>query len=162
MIILIIVLFFLLICSIFIIYKKLPLYKGAGIAVFIHNGDDFELLLGKRKYNPDKNKWSIPGGGLEESDESFLDGAKREFQEELNYNFDNIKTTLVTTVSINIPKYKWKTFCYLTDNTFFYDANKIHEFSELKYIPLNELKNYHLATFVKKEVRAFLKVMNKY
>ena len=159
MIIIELFLLFLLISSFFIIYKKLKPYKGAGIALFIHNGDGYEILLGKRKYNPDKNKWSIPGGEVEERDKSFLDCAKREFQEELSYNFDNIKTTLVTTVSIHIPKYRWKTFCFLTDDTFFYDANKIHEFSELKYIPLNELKNYHLASFVKKEVKAFLKVM---
>ena len=46
-----------------ILYFHFPSYKGAGIALFRKNKNGYEILLGKRKYNPGKDKWSIPGGG---------------------------------------------------------------------------------------------------
>ena len=49
-----------------------------------------KLLLVKRKYPPDKGKWSIPGGAVEIG-ESLIQAAKREVQEECNITINNGK-----------------------------------------------------------------------
>ena len=42
-------------------------YKGAGIALFQKQDNDYTILLGKRTIKPKKGKWSIPGGGFEKT-----------------------------------------------------------------------------------------------
>ena len=47
-------------------------YKGAGIALFQKQDNDYTILLGKRTIKPNKGKWSIPGGGFEKTDNSLF------------------------------------------------------------------------------------------
>ena len=49
--------------------------------IFFRNGNKPRLLLVKRKKDPFKDQWALPGGFLEE-DEPLEIGAKRELQEE--------------------------------------------------------------------------------
>ena len=43
--------------------KKLRCYFGAGILVTAKDAhNELKVLLGKRRFNPGKGKWSIPGG----------------------------------------------------------------------------------------------------
>lgn len=49
-----------------------------------------QLLLIKRKNEPFKGKWALPGGFLEE-DELLLDGCKRELEEETSLKVDVLK-----------------------------------------------------------------------
>jgi len=46
--------------------------------------DTLEVLLIKRKYEPFKTKWALPGGFLETSDKSLEDAVARELYEETN------------------------------------------------------------------------------
>ena len=132
----------------FIYIHRLPHYKGAGIALFYKGDRGYEVLLGRRKYNPGIYKWSIPGGGFERYDRSLLDTAKREFTEELSYPFDKINTTLVKNYKIKLPHFTWHTYCYLIHEKEDFTKRYISEFSLLRYIPLDELKNYKLNTIV--------------
>lgn len=49
--------------------------------IFVREERDLRLLLIKRKNDPFKEKWALPGGFLEE-DEALVDGARRELEEE--------------------------------------------------------------------------------
>ncbi len=53
------------------------------IIVFTILNDDLKVILVKRKYDPFKNKWVIPGGFVR-VDESLENAAKRELMEETN------------------------------------------------------------------------------
>jgi len=48
---------------------------------------EFQLLLIKRKNEPFKGEWALPGGFLEE-DELLLEGCKRELEEETSLKID--------------------------------------------------------------------------
>ena len=56
--------------------KKLPLRIGVGIVLLNHEN---KILVGKRIDNP-KNYWQMPQGGVD-NNESFLEAAKRELEE---------------------------------------------------------------------------------
>lgn len=64
-------------------------YKGAGIALFQEQDNEYAILLGKRIINPDKGKWSIPGGRFEQTDNSLFETAIRELREETGINLTN-------------------------------------------------------------------------
>ena len=57
--------------------KQLPLRIGVGIILLNHKN---KVLVGKRIDNP-KNFWQMPQGGISK-DETFLEAAKRELEEE--------------------------------------------------------------------------------
>ena len=144
----------------FLLYRRIPSYKGAGIALFREKDGKYELFLGLRKYNPGKNKWSIPGGGYESYDNSLDVTAKREFTEELSLDFNKLDASFVNEVKIILPKYKWSTFCYVLNKDIRLSQN-IHEFSALKFIPVENLENLDLNLFVRTEVSKFLKAKSK-
>ena len=64
--------------------KNNPLYKNQGIhllaAIFTIEKGVAKVLLVKRKCEPYKNMWSLPGGALY-NDEDLLDGLQREIKE---------------------------------------------------------------------------------
>jgi 8-oxo-dGTP diphosphatase len=60
--------------------REYPARPLVGVGALIHSKG--KVLLIKRKFEPNKNKWSLPGGALE-TGESLEDGCKRELREEL-------------------------------------------------------------------------------
>ena len=60
--------------------REYPPRPLVGVGALIHS--DKKVLLIKRKFEPNKGKWSLPGGALE-TGESLEDGCKREAREEL-------------------------------------------------------------------------------
>ena len=60
------------------------------ILVFRDGSDCIEVLLIKRKKEPYKDYWALPGGFLE-MDETPEDGAKRELMEETSLNIEVLK-----------------------------------------------------------------------
>ena len=53
------------------------------VALAVHEGS-LEVLLIKRKYDPFKNHWALPGGFLDEKDDTVEQAAARELLEETN------------------------------------------------------------------------------
>lgn len=139
---------------------KIP-YKGGGIALFQKNSEtgEYSMLLGKRKHNPGKGKWSIPGGGYEERDKDLSETARREFREETGLSLDDIVvegSNKPVICNIVIPFiFRWRTLIFILKDDWKYDNRRFHEFSEVKQIPLSELNNYELAFGIKQEVRKF-------
>lgn len=54
------------------------------VVAFAINQDNLEVLLIKRKYDPFRSKWALPGGFVTESDFSLEEAAQRELEEETN------------------------------------------------------------------------------
>ncbi|NJW53196.1 NUDIX domain-containing protein [Salinimicrobium oceani] len=57
--------------------------------VFYQNSEAIKVLLVKRKKDPYKGQWAIPGGFLEEK-ETLEEGAKRELKEETGLSVDRL------------------------------------------------------------------------
>lgn len=131
-------------------------YKGAGIALFQEQDNEYAILLGKRSINPDKGKWSIPGGRFEQTDNSLFETAIRELREETGINLTNTEKDAVI-CSFHYPFFEWKTFMYEI-NSYFHAPKKLgYEFSEMRFISLKEIHQYELAFGVKKEINHFKK-----
>lgn len=60
--------------------REYPTHPLVGVGGFIHR--DGKVLLIKRKFEPNKGKWSLPGGLLELGEDP-EEGAKREIREEV-------------------------------------------------------------------------------
>lgn len=137
----------------------MKIYKGAGVVLFKKNSDGHSILLGKRTIDPDKNKWSIFGGKSELHDKTSFETAKREFKEESYMDLDSLDAKLVGTCDFNLVFFKWTTFLYEVDESFPIPSRFCSEFSEFRFIPLEEIKNYQLGFGVKREIGMFLKLV---
>lgn len=133
-------------------------YKGAGIALFQKQDNDYAILLGKRTIKPNKGKWSIPGGGFEKTDNSLFETAIRELREETGINiFDIVIEKKAIVCSFNYPFFEWETFMFEVDSNFHVPETFCYEFSEMRFISLNEIHQYELAFGVRKEINHFKK-----
>ena len=127
-------------------------YKGAGIALFKKTADDYAILLGKRTNWPGIGKWSIFGGQRDSSDKTSFDNAKREFKEESSLSLESLNAKQIGECHIRLPFFIWDTFLYEVGEEFDIPSNYCYEFSDMRFIPLKDLKKYKLAFGVKKEV----------
>lgn len=66
--------------------REYPAHPLVGVGSLIHDRDGRVLLI-KRRFEPNKGKWSLPGGLLE-TGEALVEGAKREVREELGVEID--------------------------------------------------------------------------
>jgi 8-oxo-dGTP diphosphatase len=62
--------------------REYPPHPLVGVGALIHNGGDGKILLIKRRFEPNKGRWALPGGLLE-TGESLAEAARREVREEL-------------------------------------------------------------------------------
>ena len=115
-------------------------YKGAGIALFQKQDNDYTILLGKRTIKPNKGKWSIPGGGFEKTDNSLFETAIRELREETGINLSNsVNEKNAIICSFHYPCFEWKTFMFEVASDFHVPERFCYEFSEMRFISLNEI-----------------------
>lgn len=112
-------------------------YKGAGVLII----DESErVLLGRRKYNPWKHHYSVPGGGMEKSDGgSFFACAIREANEELFDRLDDVLTADMAVQGvapwrIRLPWFSYDIFLLKVDSGMI-PARAAHEFYELVWVP---------------------------
>jgi 8-oxo-dGTP diphosphatase len=61
--------------------REYPAHPLVGVGALIHD-EQGRVLLIKRKFEPNKGRWSLPGGLLE-TGEALVEGGKREVREEL-------------------------------------------------------------------------------
>jgi len=135
---------------------RLESYKGAGIMLFRNRNGRFEVLLGKRSVKHGYGKWAIPGGKMEKRDNTFFDCAVRELKEETGIDIYTINHKVINSRNISIPYFHWSTFLVYVNGPL--SPLVPSEFSELKWIPLEDVENYELWISLKKELRAFQKL----
>jgi 8-oxo-dGTP pyrophosphatase MutT (NUDIX family) len=135
---------------------RLKNYKGAGVALFREAPNNtFSVLIGKRKFNPGKNKWSFPGGGMECEDTSLQQTACREFREETEVSLPELDAKDIDFYEINLPFFHWKTFLYTTKSNFTFTPT--HEFIELGWINEEDFKKLPKHIWVKPVYRMYRK-----
>ena len=79
--------------------KELPLRIGVGIALLNREN---KIFVGKRIDNP-ANSWQMPQGGVDKN-ESFLEAAKRELEEETSIQTVEVLKELNEWLTYNLPK----------------------------------------------------------
>lgn len=136
---------------------KPPKQPEIGVGVLIQNVDLDKVLLIKRKKNPEKGKWSIPGGKIE-AFEYATDAAIRETKEEVGVDITILKL-FSTTETINKENNEhWISLIYASfpiedELPYNKEPDKIEE---VKWFSLDELPN-EIACF---SVDALLKLQN--
>ncbi len=136
-------------------------YNGAGILLFRYGEKGFEVLLGKRTNKPEVGKWSIPGGGLEKTDKSFMECAEREFKEETGVDFNSFERRYCSYIKIYIPYFKWQTFFVMTKGLF-QDLNPSWEFSEVKWVPIEDVEEHECGMALGLEIRRLKAYIKKH
>ena len=129
-------------------YPNQPIV-GVG-AIIIHNG---KILLEKRKNDPGKGKWSVPGG-LVELGENIEETVLREVKEETNLEVENPQhVDVVTHVSLDKNgkiKYHFVIIDYLVKvkrGT----LKAASDAEKLQWVPFDKVEKYNLT----KSFRAF-------
>jgi len=79
--------------------KELPLRIGVGIVLLNHEN---KVFVGKRIDNP-ANSWQMPQGGVDKN-ESFLEAAKRELEEETSIQTVEVLKELNEWLTYDLPK----------------------------------------------------------
>lgn len=102
--------------------KKYPVCSVCGFEFFqnskptssaiIENEKD-EILFVKRAVEPNRGKWDIPGGFLENGEDP-VDGVKREAMEELSVEIEPIKIS-----SVHVDKYAYRDGDFYTLNLYY-------------------------------------------
>ena len=117
-------------------------YVGVGVIVF----RDKEVLLIKRKKEPNKGQWSIPGG-KQIIGETLADAAKRELLEETGVKVD--KLLLVDVVDAIIPdvagkiKYHYTLVGYM-GQWLSGETRPGDDAQEVRWVCLNEIDSFSL------------------
>ncbi|MEM3622932.1 MAG: NUDIX hydrolase [Candidatus Bathyarchaeia archaeon] len=123
------------------LYPKQPVV-GVG-AVIIQNG---KILLEKRKNEPGKGKWSIPGG-LVELGESALQTVVREVREETGLEVEKPELIDVVDNIVRDEDGEIKYHFIIIDYFAKLKGGKLKALSdaeELKWVPLDEVEKYDL------------------
>ena len=130
-------------------------YKGAGIALFREEAKGaFSILLGKRAYNPGKDKWSFPGGGAERGEDPFKTAA-REFYEETSVKLGWLKPVYISNIRISVPLFEWQTFIFVTASHIRFKIG--HEFTKLGWVKESTFKNLNLHLGVREAYEVYQK-----
>ncbi|AEV30156.1 ADP-ribose pyrophosphatase [Sphaerochaeta pleomorpha str. Grapes] len=144
---------------------KIP-YHGAGVLLWAKDEDDkMVILLGKRSINPEKGKWSIPGGGWDLRKDSFddkghpnyLKTAIKETNEELHFLIEDV-TSIVPIWRIHIPAFHFAVYSFQLPSQRIFHHN--YEFFETKWFPAEALPP-SCVMFVESQVAAAMRKKSK-
>lgn len=142
--------------------RKYPIRPHVGVgSVIIYND---QLLLIKRKFNPDAGKWSIPGGHLELG-ERVKEAAEREALEETGIK---IKATTIAGVINKIMfdadgriEYHYVLINYnaeIVDQQFkqkFYELKPLDDAIDIRFVSFKDIEKYEIT----ESLRELLKEM---
>ena len=136
-------------------------YKGAGVLLFRYNKEtaEYEALLGKRSIRQGYGKWAIPGGGRERYDADFRETAYRELWEETGIDIKRLQKEELDEIKTDLPFFRWRTFLVLLLE----DATYVRprEFSELRWVPVSEIRRIDLWISLGRELRAFNRAIKR-
>ena len=149
--------------------KQLPLRIGVGIVVLnsVNN-----IFVGKRIDNT-KNSWQMPQGGVDQN-ESFLQAAKRELEEETGIKSVKLIKELDGWFKYDLPKYllgkiwkgkyrgqkqKWFVMKFIGENDEINVKTKNPEFFDWKWIEFSKLPGIavHFKADIYKKIKKELK-----
>lgn len=124
-------------------------YQGAGVLIYhVQAKDKVYVLLGKRLNNPDKNLWSIPGGGWEKKDvdesgnADLAETARREMNEETGFYLPKQNKDFLRRLwNMNVIAFKFQVFALRMKRKKF--PYKHYEFSMMKWFDVNEIPAEH-------------------
>jgi mutator protein MutT len=137
-------------------FPKRPLV-GVG-AVIIENG---RILLVKRGNEPNKGKWSVPGG-LVRIGESLIEALKREIREEVGVE---IEVDDVACVSEEIFRNGEVKFHYVIIDFFarIVDGNVRpgSDAEEIRWVPINEVDKIEVVDFVEELIKSLVEERRK-
>jgi 8-oxo-dGTP diphosphatase len=124
------------------LYPDLPIV-GVGAVIVSEN----KILLEKRKNEPSKGKWTIPGG-LVELGENLESAVMREAREETSLEVDNPRLLdVVDNVDLDDSgkvKYHFVIVDYLVTAKYVEDLKAASDAEDLKWVPFNEVETYDL------------------
>lgn len=125
-------------------------YHGAGVIFYVRSKDKTEILLGKRRIEPDYGKYSLFGGGFSpRKDKTLFDTAMREAREETGFHETaeqalNTCSTNDCCLSINfLWLFKWQTYLvelphkpditeWPVQKSYSYEFSEVHWFDVVK------------------------------
>lgn len=116
-------------------------------------------MLGKRTCASGNNKWAFPGSVINpEIEKSLFEAASERFAEEtLLELFRVVQNGKPKVLKIKLPFFEWETYMYEVSPSWNIPETQISGFSEMKFVPVSELKNYELVRGVKRVARIFLR-----
>lgn len=128
--------------------------KGAAIIIFKRKDNNIEVLLGKRKYFPNIGYWSIPGGKMENCDDSdFKKTAIRECEEETGIK---VTSDLILLEEIRDNNFIWNTYLFEVP----YNINNLFKEEVLSsdWFDINNLPN-PLVDLIENQIREAAKII---
>ena len=136
-------------------------YHGAGILFWTIDGQGQPfVLLGKRKYNPQRGYWSIPGGGWDEADSfvekgqlDYRETALRESREEIGFAVDNPEK-LAYLWSRHLPFFHFVVYAHQLSGK--REVVRYQEFSQVKWFPTDSLPT-QCVWFLRSQVAALVR-----
>ena len=128
-------------------------YSGGGVLYYTRGtAGTVEILLALRRYNPGKNTWSIPGGGLERADgKDLVRCALRETREEGFGGHPTVEAALTAaqsrelmvpgscSVRIRLPFFDWRTLLVELPHKPEGWPRQIREFSRAEWFKMKSL-----------------------
>lgn len=111
----------------------------ADIVIFSKIEDKLHVLLAKRAIEPEKGKWTVPGGHLDKG-ERFDEAAPRELEEETGITGVELHRLDVFDRPDRDPRYRTVTVAYacMIDSAEF-KLSATREATEFKWFPVDEL-----------------------
>ena len=113
-------------------------FKNPGVTADIIIEKDGEILLVKRKHNPFRGMWALPGGYLDYGNETVEETAIREGKEETNLNILEILLLGVYSTPRRDPRGHTVSLAYIATR---YEGEEIagDDAKEVCYFPLKKL-----------------------
>jgi len=137
--------------------RKYPRQPLVGVGVLVRRGDS--VLIVKRRNDPGRGLWSIPGGVLELG-ETLEDAAKREAKEETGVDIavDSLLDVynLIKKDEAGRIRYHYVLVNYLAH----YIKGKLKrnaESSEIRWVKVNELNRYHTTKTLERLLKKLVK-----
>ena len=133
-------------------------YSGAGVLPYYIDSDkNLWVYLGLRRFNPEKNNWSLFGGAFEkEKDRDLLDTARRELFEEIEFVAE--KEELQEICDLKFLTFEYKVYALHLESKV--ESSRTVETFENKWFKADSLQD-NKTIFLEKEIKDLKKILEK-